>query len=161
MEHGNKEEYIAEMILEAVISGETLKDIYGIPKDIMDGLYAYAYDFYQKGSLDEAEAFFRFLSFYDFYNPDYIVGLAAVYQLKKQFQKACDLYAVAFALSKNEYRPVFHAGQCLLFMQKIEEARLSFELVREQSSDETLVAMSQAYLDSLSKKDTAAELSNI
>ncbi len=45
-----------------------------------------------------------------FYNPDYTMGLAAVCQLKKQFQKACDLYAVAFTLLKNDYRPVFLPG---------------------------------------------------
>lgn len=29
---------------------------------------------------------------------------------EKQFQKACDLYAVAFTLLKNDYRPVFLPG---------------------------------------------------
>ncbi|WP_279613177.1 tetratricopeptide repeat protein [Burkholderia sp. BCC1630] len=42
----------------------------------MDGIYAYAYRFYQRGRLDEAEVFFRFLYIYDFYNVDYATGLA-------------------------------------------------------------------------------------
>ncbi|MGL4907467.1 MAG: type III secretion system translocator chaperone SicA, partial [Plesiomonas sp.] len=100
------EEQVAEMIWAAVNEGATLKDVHGIPEEMMEGLYAHAYDFYNKGRLDEAETFFRFLCIYDFYNPDYIMGLAAVYQLKKQYQKAADLYAVAFALGKNDYRPV-------------------------------------------------------
>lgn len=140
---------IAELVWEAVSSGATLKDVHGIPSDTMEGLYAYAYDFYNKGRLDEAETIFRFLCIYDFYNPDYIMGLAAVSQLKKQFQKACDLYAVAFALSKNDYRPVFFTGQCQLFMRKAAKARQCFELVCEQSADEALRIKAQAYLDGL------------
>ncbi|SUX55963.1 tetratricopeptide repeat protein [Chromobacterium vaccinii] len=76
----------AEMVWEAVREGATLKDLNGIPQDMMDGLYAHAYDFYQKGKLDDAETFFRFLCIYDFYNPDYIIGLAAVYQLKNSIK---------------------------------------------------------------------------
>lgn len=148
------DERIAEKVWEAVSAGATLKDIHGIPQDMMEGLYAHAYDFYHKGRLDEAEAFFRFLSIYDFYNPDYIMGLAAVCQLKKQFQKAIDLYAVSFALSKSDYRPVFFTGQCQLLMRKAGKARQCFELVCENSSDESLLAKSQAYLDSLQKAET-------
>ncbi|KVZ51094.1 type III secretion system translocator chaperone SicA [Burkholderia ubonensis] len=143
------DEHIAEIVWEAVSSGATLMDVHGIPRDMMEGLYAHAYDFYNKGRLDEAETFFRFLCIYDFYNPDYIIGLAAVCQLKKQFQKACDLYAVAFALSKSDYRPVFFTGQCQLFMRKASKARQCFELVCEQSADEALRAKAQAYLDGL------------
>ncbi|OXJ22453.1 CesD/SycD/LcrH family type III secretion system chaperone [Burkholderia sp. HI2714] len=145
------EERIAEIVWEAVSSGATLKDVHGIPRDMMEGLYAHAYDFYHKGRLDEAETFFRFLCIYDFYNPDYIIGLAAVCQLKKQFQKACDLYAVAFALSKGDYRPVFFTGQCQLFMRKAAKAKQCFELVCERSADEALRARAQAYLDGLAE----------
>ncbi|MCD5360259.1 MULTISPECIES: type III secretion system translocator chaperone SicA [Chromobacterium] len=151
------DERLAEMVWEAVSEGATLKDVHGIPPDMMEGLYAHAYDFYNKGRLDEAETFFRFLCIYDFYNSDYIMGLAAVCQLKKQFQKAADLYAVAFALSKNDYRPVFFTGQCQLFMRKAAKARQCFELVCEQSDDESLRAKAQVYLDSL--QETEAEQS--
>lgn len=43
--------------------------------------------FITRGRLDEAETFFRFLCIYDFYNPDYTMGLAAVCQLKNNFRK--------------------------------------------------------------------------
>ncbi|XLM19519.1 type III secretion system translocator chaperone SicA, partial [Chromobacterium piscinae] len=147
------DERLAEMVWDAVSGGATLKDVHGIPQDMMEGLYAHAYDFYNKGRLDEAETFFRFLCIYDFYNPDYIMGLAAVCQLKKQFQKAVDLYAVAFALSKSDYRPVFFTGQCQLFMRKAAKARQCFELVCEQSADEALRAKAQVYLDSLQEAE--------
>ncbi|MBX9295503.1 type III secretion system translocator chaperone SicA [Chromobacterium piscinae] len=144
---------LAEVIWQAVSEGATLKDVQGIPQDLMDGLYAHAYDFYNKGRLDDAETFFRFLCIYDFYNPDYIIGLAAVSQLKKQFQKAADLYAVAFALGKNDYRPVFFTGQCQLFMRKAAKARQCFELVLERSDDEALRVKAQVYLDTLQEAE--------
>ncbi|EFZ7749541.1 type III secretion system translocator chaperone IpgC, partial [Shigella sonnei] len=107
-------ESISTAVIDAINSGATLKDINAIPDDMMDDIYSYAYDFYNKGRIEEAEVFFRFLCIYDFYNVDYIMGLAAIYQIKEQFQQAADLYAVAFALGKNDYTPVFHTGQCQL-----------------------------------------------
>ncbi|WP_303395607.1 type III secretion system translocator chaperone SicA [Pandoraea sp. PE-S2T-3] len=136
-------------IWDAVIAGASLKDIHGISSETMDGLYAHAYDFYCKGQLAQAEAFFRFLCIYDFYNSEYIVGLAAVCQLKAEYQKAVDLYAMAFAVGKNDYRPVFYAGQCQMMMQDPVAARECFALVSESSADAELCARAVAYLSAL------------
>lgn len=142
---------ISEVIWEAVNNGATLKDLHEIPDHLMEGIYAYAYDFYNKGRLDEAETFFRFLCIYDFYNQDYIMGLAAVCQLKKLYQKAIDLYAVAFALGKNDYRPMFFTGQCYLFLHRVGKAKKCFELVCAHSQDKTFSKKAQAYLDTIKK----------
>jgi len=133
----------------ALRDGATLKDIRGIPDNLMEGLYGYAYDFYQKGRLDEAEAFFRFLYLYDFYNADYVMGLAAVYQLRKEHEKAAELYAVAFALARNDYRPVFQAAQCQLALNNAFKARQCFELVVERCDDAQLKQRAAAYLEAL------------
>lgn len=143
------EDKIAELLWNAVNSGMTLKDIHDIPSDLMEGVYAHAYNFYNKGQLDEAATFFRFLCIYDFYNPDYYLGLGAVYQLKKEYQKAADIYAVAFSLAKNDYRPVLFSGQCQLLLKKANKARQCFELVVEQSKDENLKNRAGVYLDTL------------
>jgi type III secretion system low calcium response chaperone LcrH/SycD len=136
---------IADMLLGCLNEQATLKDIHNIPDDMMNSLYAYAYQFYQQGKLDNAETFFQFLCMYDFYNTDYFMGLAAVYQLKKQYQKAADLYAVVFAMNGNDYRSVFHAGQCQLMMKEMLKARRCFELVCDQSHDVELVQRAEAY----------------
>ncbi|EDS3841743.1 type III secretion system translocator chaperone SicA [Citrobacter portucalensis] len=149
IEQNSSQEKNIEMIWTAVSEGATLQTLYDIPQEVMDGLYAHAYDFYNHGRLDDAEIFFRFLCIYDFYNPDYIMGFAAVCQSKKNFQKACDLYAVAYALLKNDYRPIFFTGQCLLLMRKMAKAKQCFELVNDRSSDEALKVKSLIYLDIL------------
>ncbi|HEP0304696.1 TPA: type III secretion system translocator chaperone SicA [Providencia rettgeri] len=146
-------EELLDNITTALMDGATYKDIHGIPQSTMDGIYSYAYEFYQQGKLKEAETFFRFLSIYDFYNTDYVMGLAAVYQLTKRYAKATELYALAFVLAKNDYRPLFHAGQCNLMMKKNSAAIHCFESVLESSSDVDLQNKSQIYLSAL-KKDS-------
>ncbi|WP_410012226.1 type III secretion system translocator chaperone SicA [Sodalis sp. C49] len=143
------EDRIAELLWNAVNSGITLKEVHDIPQVMMEGLYTHAYDFYNKGQLDEAATFFRFLCIYDFYNPDYYMGLGAVYQLKKEFQKAADIYAVAFSLAENDYRPVFYSGQCQLMLSKANKARQCFELVIEQSHDAMLKKRAEVYINNL------------
>lgn len=146
---GSDDEKTMEMVRSAVVEGITLKDVHGISEEMMESLYAYAHDFYGKGQLDEAEKFFRFLCLYDFYNIDYIMGLAAVCQIKKQYAKAIGLYAVAFGLGKNDYRPMFFTGQCHLFESKAAKARQCFEIVAQYSTDTVLVSKAQAYVDVL------------
>ena len=139
----------ADSLLDAIQNGATLKDVYAVPNDTMQDLYKLAYDFYHHGKLDDAESLFRFLCIYDFYNPDYYMGLAAVYQLQKQYQKAANIYAVAFSLAEHDYRPAFFTGQCQLLMQKANKAKQCFELVLEHSADEALKIRARAYLDTL------------
>src|ERR1700682_5405286 len=115
-------------LMEAVQNGATIKDLQGVTQDLMDGIYAFAHRFYQQGRLDDAEVFFRFLCIYDFYNAEYAMGMAAVCQLKKNYAKAIDLYALAFSLSKNDYRPMFHKGQCHLMMGRARMAGRCLEV---------------------------------
>ena len=43
----------------------------GITPDTLEGVYAYADNFYEKGRLDDAELFSKFLCIYDFQNYNY------------------------------------------------------------------------------------------
>ncbi|MGY4730884.1 type III secretion system translocator chaperone SicA [Burkholderia pyrrocinia] len=148
---------MATALLEAVQNGATLKDLHGVSQDLMDGIYAFAYRFYQQGRLDDAEVFFRFLCIYDFYNVEYAMGLAAVCQLKKEYSKAIDLYALAYSLSRDDYRPMFHTGQCHLMMGKAPLARRCFSIVVERSSDERLKQKAASYLDGLDEVGAVAQ----
>lgn len=148
---------MATALLEAVQNGATLKDLHGVSQDLMDGIYAFAYRFYQQGRLDDAEVFFRFLCIYDFYNVEYAMGLAAVCQLKKEYSKAVDLYALAYSLSRDDYRPMFHTGQCHLMMGKAPLARRCFSIVVDRSSDERLKQKAASYLDGLDEVGAVAQ----
>ena len=146
-----REDQIAEEVMQAVLDGAPLKDLHGISDEQMNDLYAFAYEFYEQGRLNDAEKFFHFLCIYDFHNAQYWMGLAAVHQLKQNYQKAVDLYAVAFAQGKNDYRPMLYAGQCQLALGKAGKAKLCFEHVIERVEDRGMREQAQAYLDALSK----------
>ncbi|MEB0010298.1 type III secretion system translocator chaperone SicA [Glaciimonas sp. Gout2] len=147
-----------ETILDAVSEGATLKEIHGISEQQMDELYGLAYDFYRQGKLDEAEKFFRFLCIYDFYCPDFLMGLAAVYQLKGAYQKAADLYAVAFAQGDGDYRSMLYSGQCQLAMGKSGKAKQCFKTVIENANEDSVKKIADAYLKALQKSGSKASL---
>lgn len=156
MDQKQTDEFVTKLY-KAIESGATLKDIKGIPDSFMKGIYTYAYEFYNQGRLDEAEVFFRFLAIFDFYNPDYLMGLAAVHQLKKRYEKALELYALADALNRGEknYKPVFYAGQCNIMLKKPAQAIQCFEIVIDYSSDNELKAKATAYLETLKNRQPA------
>lgn len=135
-----------EIILDAVTRGVTLKEIHNISDGQMDTVYGLAYEFYNQGRLEEAERYFRFLCIYDFYCVDFIMGLAAVYQLQGKFQEAADLYAVAFAQSDGNFAAMLYAGQCQLSLGRAGRARQCFELVIEHSEVKSIVDSARAYM---------------
>ncbi|MGG5215688.1 MULTISPECIES: type III secretion system translocator chaperone SicA [Rahnella] len=141
----------AESLLDAIQNGATLKDVYAVPNDTMQDVYKLAYDFYHHGKLDDAESLFRFLCIYDFYNPEYAMGLAAVYQLKKNYAKAIEFYALAYSLSKEDFRPMFYAGQCNLMLRQSVQARKCFDIVISRCKDALLSEKAKAYISALNK----------
>lgn len=144
-------EQYSESLIEAIQNGATLKAVNGVSNETMNDVYKLAYDFYHHGKLNDAESLFRFLCIYDFYNPEYAMGLAAVYQLKKDYQKAIDFYALAYSLSKDDYRPMFYAGQCNLMQRRAVQAKKCFEIVASRCNDEALNQRASTYLLALNE----------
>lgn len=138
---------VEEKLELAASLGVSLGEMHGISKSTLEGIYAYAYDFYDKGRLDDAEVFFKFLCIYDFENADYIRGYAAVNQLKKEYQRAYDLYWISFNFDKsNDYTVILFMGQCQLCLKNKEGARECFQLIINGSDDEALKEKANAYL---------------
>lgn len=141
------------LILDGLRNGATLKDLKGISGDMLEGVYALAYDFFRNGQLDDAEHFFRFLSLYDFYNADYAMGLAAVLQMKKQYDKAISHYALAQMLDTRSDKPMFHMAQCHLALGKLTLAQECFEGVAKRAGGSELGVRAQAYIDAIGAAD--------
>lgn len=141
-----------DVIIDAVSRGIPLKEIHGISEEQMKALYVLAYGFYNEGRLGEAEKFFHFLCIYDFYCVDFLMGLAAVYQLKELYQKAADLYAVAFAQGESDYRPMLYSGQCHLAMGKSGKAGQCFRMVIKYAPDAKLKESAYAYMAILNQR---------
>lgn len=83
-----------------------------MPKNDSDftDVYSLACDYYDKGLIEQAENIFRSLCLYDFSNVDYLLGLAAVKQVQKQYQKAINIYCLAINLNEKNPTVYFHIG---------------------------------------------------
>lgn len=138
----------------ALMSGHSMAEVTGFTQTDMDQLYAFAHRFYEQGQLNEAERFFRFLCLYDMRNPDYWFGLAAVKQLQGEHQNAIDLYVVAFAQGREDYRPMFYTGQCHLALDRPGKAKLCFEYCRDELAEGPLRTQALYYLRALDQVET-------
>lgn len=150
-----EEQSYADNLLDAIQSGATIKDIHGVSDETLNGIYQVAYDFYCQGKLQDAESLFRFLCIYDFYNPEYAMGLAAVHQLKKDYAKAIDFYALAYSHSREDYRPMLYAGQCNIMLKRGSQAKQCFEIVIAKCTDPTVCDIARAYLNAITETITA------
>ncbi|OBU10861.1 tetratricopeptide repeat protein [Morganella psychrotolerans] len=99
-----------------------------VPKKEQDftDVYSLACDYYDKGLIEQAENIFRSLCLYDFSNVDYLLGLAAVKQVQKQYQKAINLYCLAINLDETNASIYLYIGQCYLYTGEKESAISSF-----------------------------------
>ncbi|WP_042958938.1 SycD/LcrH family type III secretion system chaperone [Erwinia tasmaniensis] len=149
----------SDSLIEAIQNGATLKDVQGVSTETMNDIYKIAYDFYHHGKLDDAESLFRFLCIYDFYNSEYSMGLAAVYQLKKEYRKAIDFYALAYSLAEEDYRPMFYAGQCNLMLRNEALARKCFSIVVKRCRILRLKEKAQTILIALDEISDGSEVS--
>jgi type III secretion system low calcium response chaperone LcrH/SycD len=147
----NVDEATVQALIEGLQEGATVKELKGVSDDVLEGIYAFAHRFYSNGQLEEAEAFFRFLCLYDFYNGEYALGLGAVHQMKGEYQRAIDMYALAYALLRADYRPMLHTGQCQLALGKVNVARECFDIVIAHSQDAAHVARATAYLQAIAQ----------
>jgi type III secretion system low calcium response chaperone LcrH/SycD len=137
-------------ILDSIANGTALKDIYGIPDEMMDAMYAHAYYFYQKGKLDDATTVFQFLYTHDIHNASYVMGLAAIQQQKKNYAKAAEMYALSYELDSKSALTLLYAGQCYLFLKDREQARHCFSEFLKSDAPDNFKKQARAYLDALS-----------
>jgi len=140
---------LSELLVSAVNQGMNLKELHQVSDDMLDNLYAHAYKFYQQGRLDDAERFFSFLCMYDLNNANYFLGLGAVNQLKKNYQKACDFYALAYALSEEDFTSVYYSAQCHLLTGDLAKAMQCFDLICKRCPDEEMVTRANVYLTTI------------
>ncbi|MDZ7279341.1 SycD/LcrH family type III secretion system chaperone [Pantoea eucrina] len=148
-DHNDEHADMASQLMEYIQRGITLRDIEDISDETMEEMYACAYYLYQEKRLDEAEVLFKLLCMYDFNNADYVIGIGSVYQLKKNYQKACDFYALAFVMAEDNYLPMLYGGQCNLLMGNVGKALQCFKNIVDDCSDDKLKARAKVYIETI------------
>lgn len=136
-------------ILTAAAKLPALRSSCEVPEHIMQSIYAHGYHLYQKGCIDDAKTFFEFLCIHDMFNADYLLGMAAIHQQKKDYPKAIQLYFMCFALDNKNYRTMLYAGQCHLHLKNREQARACFAKVDDGEAPDALKKQARAYLSVL------------
>lgn len=134
MAEANEQIELSELIkvLERIGNGEmTVAQARGITPQELEAVYALAYDYYRTGRIDEAETIFRFLTMFDHLNEKYWLGLGAIFQVKKQFDRAVKIYAyVAATLDLKNVSASYYAAECYLALGDLANARSAVEHVK-------------------------------
>lgn len=76
----NSDEW-ANQLKHALSKGENLALLHGLTPDILDRIYAYAFDYHEKGNITDAEIYYKFLCIYAFENHEYLKDFASVCQI--------------------------------------------------------------------------------
>ncbi len=144
---------LVEKIFTHIENGTIIKAF--VPEDPEDysHVYSLACDYYDKGLIEQAEKIFHSLCLYDFSNTDYLLGLAAVKQVQKQYQKAINLYAMAINLDDTNASAYLYSGQCFLFMGDAGTATNRFKHVLTLSCESQDKEQAEYYLSLLENKN--------
>lgn len=108
----NSDEW-ANQLKHALSKGENLALLHDLTPDILDRIYAYAFDYHEKGNITDAEIYYKFLCIYAFENHEYLKDFASVCQPKKKYQQAYDLYKLSYNyFPYDDYSVIYRMGQC-------------------------------------------------
>lgn len=125
----NEEEMLAkaEMIIDHIGSGGTLRSLLEIGDEELEAIYAVAYNHFMANKFDKAITLFKFLCLYDHTEPRWFYSLGITQQQSGDYEGALNSYGVATLLDVEDPRPQAQAGYCLLALGRRDEAKSAFE----------------------------------
>jgi type III secretion system low calcium response chaperone LcrH/SycD len=111
-----------EIVKSFIENAGTLKDIRGLADKDMEAIYAMGYLYYNNAKYEKALDVFRFLCFYDHLERRWWMGLAATWQMMKNFEDAIEAYRFAALLDVEDPTPHLHAADCFLAIGNTKDA---------------------------------------
>jgi len=76
-----------------------------VTPESLEGIYFFAFRFYQQGHYRQAESTFRMLSRLNAFEPKYWIGLGAALQMQNKYSKAIETYCAARLLDDKNSNP--------------------------------------------------------
>ena len=119
-------------ITDALLEGAPLGSLLGIRADDFEQLYALGHGFYQQARYEEASRIFGFLALHDHMEPRFILALGASLQMTGRYEEAVRVYTVAVVLDPADPVPTFHLAECLIALERIQDAVEGLEMVIAQ-----------------------------
>ena len=118
--------------------GGTFAELNEISEPLLEATYDLAYQQYSQGHYREAAKRFRYLCFYNQWNPKYFIGLGACQQMMKVYGQAIQSYDYAYRLSPDNILPVIYIGDCYNALKQddiaIEAYRAALDRAAEQQT---------------------------
>ena len=90
-------------------------------------LYAMAYELYRNGKYEDAKTFFRLLALANSFERKYWMGLAASYQMLKDYEKALECYSAAAIQDPSDPYAHWHAADCFFHSDNVVKAKEALE----------------------------------
>lgn len=84
-------------------------------QESLSALYAMAYELYRNGKYEDATAFFRLLTLVDSFERKHWMGLAACFQMLKDYAKAIECYSAAAVQDPSDPYVHWHAADCFFY----------------------------------------------
>jgi len=119
-----------EEVCQAILGGEPLYSIVGMPQSIIESRYALASQFYQAKKYSDAEPLFRWLCMYEGSAERNWLGLAATLQAEQKYEEAREMYQITALMSGLENpAPFYYSGICFMRENNSEDAITAFQAV--------------------------------
>lgn len=116
---------VVDSIVEAILQkGDFTDSSKVLPLEILEGIYAYAYRYYDMKKYKEALPLFTLLCSQQVQNSTYWMGLGGCYQQLFEYEKAVEAYSVAavYGDAKNDPYPHYFAAECYLSLHLVDQA---------------------------------------
>ena len=114
--------------------GLTIANTKGISREQLESVYAVGLNYYTTGRTEEAKKIFGFLVLFDHLNAKYWMGMGAVLQVGREFERASKCYAMSAFLDIRNPKPQYHAAECFLAM-------------KDKANAESAIAAVETYAD--------------
>jgi type III secretion system low calcium response chaperone LcrH/SycD len=116
-------EAAAQILLsETQKNGKTLKESMNLSEDLVEEIYALAYNYYNQGKYEEAVSIFYLLVSLAPKEYRFILGLAATYHQMKDYSNAAYGFYMASWLKLEDPHPVYYVADCLLKLNQDKSA---------------------------------------
>ena len=126
---------LAGQIAELLMSGGTLGSIHDYTDRDYEALYALGHGLYEQGRYAEAVKAFGFLLMHNHLEKRYVGAFASSLQMARRHAEAVQYYALASAMDMSDPAPTFHTAECLIALNRLDEAREALGFVIAQSAD--------------------------
>lgn len=102
----------------SLVEGQSPQEAIGLSPEYVEGMYSFAYRLYTTGKYEQAAQLFRMLVLLNPMESRFLLGLAAAYHMKKDYENASQTYMLCSAVNPQDPVPYFHASDCFMALQE-------------------------------------------